>query len=89
MLGMYKPVEWEYSRLNMANAVMSKRKLLQLVQLGKVSGWDDPRMMTLSGMRRRGITPQVLQPLPPPTPQPPCFPELLPSVTGVNRSQQL
>mmetsp|Transcript_551 Transcript_551/g.1641 ORF Transcript_551/g.1641 Transcript_551/m.1641 type:complete len:812 (+) Transcript_551:162-2597(+) len=60
VLGMYKPVEWEYSRLNMANAVMSKRKLLQLVQLGKVSGWDDPRMMTLSGMRRRGITPQAI-----------------------------
>lgn len=56
---MYKPFVWEYSRLNMTHAVMSKRKLAQLVAGGYVSGWDDPRMLTLSGMRRRGITPAV------------------------------
>lgn len=60
---MYKPVVWEYSRLNMTHAVMSKRKLAQLVAGGHVAGWDDPRMLTLSGMRRRGITPAVRCPL--------------------------
>ena len=54
---MYKPFVWEYSRLKMTHAVMSKRKLLQLVAGGYVAGWDDPRLLTLSGMRRRGITP--------------------------------
>jgi glutamyl/glutaminyl-tRNA synthetase len=56
---MYKPFVWEYSRLNMTHAVMSKRKLAQLVAGGHVAGWDDPRLLTLSGMRRRGITPTV------------------------------
>jgi glutaminyl-tRNA synthetase len=59
VLGMYKPFVWEYSRLNMTHAVMSKRKLAQLVAGGHVAGWDDPRLLTLSGMRRRGITPAV------------------------------
>jgi glutaminyl-tRNA synthetase len=56
---MYKPFVWEYSRLNMTHAVMSKRRLAQLVAGGHVVGWDDPRLLTLSGMRRRGITPAV------------------------------
>lgn len=70
MLGLYKPFVWEYSRLNMTHAVMSKRKLAQLVAGGHVSGWDDPRMLTLSGMRRRGITPAVSLHLPSRAPGP-------------------
>eukprot|EP00163_Fabomonas_tropica_P032720 TRINITY_DN832_c2_g1_i2.p1 TRINITY_DN832_c2_g1~~TRINITY_DN832_c2_g1_i2.p1 ORF type:complete len:672 (+),score=249.33 TRINITY_DN832_c2_g1_i2:504-2519(+) len=53
---MYKPLVWEYSRLNIGSTVMSKRKLKQLVNENKVRGWDDPRLPTLSGMRRRGYT---------------------------------
>jgi glutaminyl-tRNA synthetase len=55
-LGMYKPVTWEYSRLNLTHAVMSKRKLKFLVVYGYVGGWDDPRLCTLNGLRRRGYT---------------------------------
>lgn len=51
------PRQYEFARLNMTYLVMSKRKLLQLVREGFVSGWDDPRMPTISGMRRRGYTP--------------------------------
>ena len=58
-LGMYKPVVWEYARLSITNNVMSKRKLNQLVTRGLVNGWDDPRLLTLAGLRRRGVTPQV------------------------------
>ena len=51
MLGLYKPVVWEYSRLNITHAVMSKRKLNKLVMGGYVNGWDDPRLLTLAGAR--------------------------------------
>jgi glutaminyl-tRNA synthetase len=56
-LGIHPSRQYEFARLNMTYTVMSKRKLLQLVQEGHVDGWDDPRMPTLSGMRRRGYTP--------------------------------
>mmetsp|Transcript_21030 Transcript_21030/g.54314 ORF Transcript_21030/g.54314 Transcript_21030/m.54314 type:complete len:418 (-) Transcript_21030:1006-2259(-) len=57
-LGMYKPVVWEYSRLNLEATVLSKRKLTRLVEEGYVSGWDDPRLFTISALRRRGFTPE-------------------------------
>jgi len=59
-LGLYKPVTWEYSRCNLTYNVMSKRKLNQLVTDGLVNGWDDPRLLTLDGMRRRGYTAGVI-----------------------------
>src|SRR5262245_34471269 len=55
------PHQYEFARLSLGYTVMSKRKLMQLVNEGLVSGWDDPRMPTLSGLRRRGVTPQALR----------------------------
>ncbi|MBU1024199.1 glutamine--tRNA ligase/YqeY domain fusion protein [bacterium] len=60
-LGIYAPRQIEYARLNMTYTVMSKRKLLELVEGKFVSGWDDPRMPTISGLRRRGYTPESIQ----------------------------
>jgi glutaminyl-tRNA synthetase len=56
-----RPHQYEFARLALGYTVMSKRKLLQLVNEKRVSGWDDPRMPTLAGMRRRGVTPEALQ----------------------------
>jgi glutaminyl-tRNA synthetase len=60
-LGVYHPQQIEFARLNLNYTVMSKRKLLRLVQEKFVSGWDDPRMPTLSGLRRRGYTPESIR----------------------------
>ncbi len=57
----YRPQQIEFNRLNLTYTVMSKRKLMQLVKEGKVTGWDDPRMPTISGYRRRGYTPQSIK----------------------------
>jgi len=59
VLGLYKPIVWEMSRLNVTHAVISKRKVIYLVQHGLVRGWDDPRLATLEALRRRGYTPEV------------------------------
>jgi glutaminyl-tRNA synthetase len=58
---LYHPQQIEFARLNLTYTVMSKRKLLQLVRDGHVSGWDDPRMPTLCGLRRRGYTPSAIR----------------------------
>ncbi len=60
-LGIYHPRQIEFARLNLTYTVMSKRKLLQLVQEGHVDNWDDPRMPTISGYRRRGYTPESIR----------------------------
>lgn len=60
-LEVYRSQQIEFARLNLSNTVMSKRRLLQLVQGGYVSGWDDPRMPTISGLRRRGYTPEAIR----------------------------
>jgi len=60
-LGIFPSRQYEFARLNLSHTVLSKRKLLRLVQEGHVSGWDDPRMPTLSGMRRRGYTPESIR----------------------------
>jgi len=60
-LGIHHPQQIEFARLNLSHTIMSKRKLLQLVEEGFVSGWDDPRMPTISGLRRRGYTPEAIR----------------------------
>lgn len=57
----YRPRQYEFNRLNITYTVMSKRKMLQLVQEGVVAGWDDPRMPTICGLRRRGYTPAAIR----------------------------
>jgi len=60
-LAVYHPRQIEFARLNLTYTVLSKRKLITLVETGAVSGWDDPRMPTISGLRRRGVTPEALR----------------------------
>ena len=56
-----RPRQYEFARLNLAYTVLSKRFLTRLVQEGHVAGWDDPRMPTLAGLRRRGVTPEAIR----------------------------
>jgi glutaminyl-tRNA synthetase len=60
-LGIFHPRQIEFARLNLSYTILSKRFLLQLVEGGHVSGWDDPRMPTIAGMRRRGYTPEAIR----------------------------
>jgi glutaminyl-tRNA synthetase len=60
-LEVFHPQQIEFARLNLSHTVLSKRKLIRLVEEGHVSGWDDPRMPTISGLRRRGYTPEAIQ----------------------------
>ena len=60
-LGLYRPQQIEFARFNISHTVLSKRRLIRLVEDGHVDGWDDPRMPTLAGMRRRGYTPEALR----------------------------
>eukprot|EP01117_Protostelium_nocturnum_P012305 TRINITY_DN452_c0_g2_i1.p1 TRINITY_DN452_c0_g2~~TRINITY_DN452_c0_g2_i1.p1 ORF type:complete len:791 (+),score=286.40 TRINITY_DN452_c0_g2_i1:539-2911(+) len=60
VLDLYRPLVWECSRLNVTHVVLSKRKLILLVDKGLVTGWDDPRMPTIRGLRRRGYTPEAI-----------------------------
>ncbi|MBP1766904.1 MAG: Glutaminyl-tRNA synthetase [Candidatus Aminicenantes bacterium] len=59
-LGVHHPQQIEFARLNLSHTVLSKRRLLELVESGLVDGWDDPRMPTISGFRRRGFTPEAI-----------------------------
>ena len=62
-LGVYHPQQIEFARLNLSHTVLAKRKLLELVEKGRVAGWDDPRMPSISGLRRRGYTPESIREL--------------------------
>lgn len=59
-LDVYCPVQWEYGRLNLTYTVVSKRKIIKLVETGKVRDWDDPRLFTLTALRRRGFPPEAI-----------------------------
>ncbi|EPR79078.1 Glutaminyl-tRNA synthetase [Spraguea lophii 42_110] len=59
-LEIYRPVQWEFSRLNISNTILSKRKLTRLIDNSVVDGWDDPRLPTIQGLRRRGYTPESI-----------------------------
>ena len=59
-LDVYQPYVWEYSRMNISNTVLSKRKIEKLIDTGRVNGWDDPRLHTIQGLRRRGYTPSII-----------------------------
>jgi len=59
-LDVYCPVQWEYGRLNLNYTVVSKRKLMKLIEVGIVNDWDDPRLFTLSALRRRGYPPEAI-----------------------------
>ena len=59
-LNLYKPNVWEYSRLNITNNVLSKRKLHELIFTNRVRSWDDPRVLTINGMRRRGYPAEAI-----------------------------
>jgi glutaminyl-tRNA synthetase len=59
-LGLYRPHVWEFSRLNITHTMLSKRNILKLVTEQKVRGWDDPRLATINGLRRRGYTPEAM-----------------------------
>lgn len=59
-LDLYCPVQWEYGRLNLQYAVVSKRKIQKLITGGIVTDWDDPRLYTLTALRRRGIPPEAI-----------------------------
>lgn len=59
-LNLYKPYVWEYSRLNLSYNVLSKRKLIELVEKRCVDGWDDPRLLTIAGIQRRGYPPEAI-----------------------------
>ncbi|MDR3357331.1 MAG: glutamine--tRNA ligase/YqeY domain fusion protein [Desulfovibrio sp.] len=60
-LNVYHPRQYEFARLNVTHTVLSKRRLIRLVESGRVRGWDDPRMPTLCGLRRRGVPPEALR----------------------------
>lgn len=60
-LDIYRPHVYEFSRLNVTTALLSKRKILKLVKEGIIRGWDDPRVLTLAGLRRRGYTPEAIK----------------------------
>ncbi|GAM21997.1 hypothetical protein SAMD00019534_051720 [Acytostelium subglobosum LB1] len=60
VLGLYRPVVWEYARLNLTHTVLSKRKIITLVKDKHVNGWDDPRLSTLNAFRRKGYTPESI-----------------------------
>lgn len=61
LLDLYRPTVWEYSRMNISYQLLSKRKIQALVDKGLVRGWDDPRLLTIEGMRRRGITASAIK----------------------------